>query len=110
MRRRVHHRPKHAAPSCGVSWCRDPNCGVSQAIERPSLLGELAGIAIRECRDVRLARLSSTPRRVATRFGVSLLLSLASFTAIVDAPAAALGAVTDAVVDAAGAPRWSNGD
>ncbi len=90
MRRREHDAPKHAAPSCGVAWCRDPRCGVARAVEQRSALAELATIVVSECRAVRRARLSSTPRRVATRFGLSLLVTLGSLTAVVDTPAAAL--------------------
>ena len=30
------YSPRHAAkPSCGVAWCRDPNCGRRGARQRP---------------------------------------------------------------------------
>ncbi len=68
--------PRHSKPPCGVAWCVDPDCGVSLEVQRPWILRELLTELGQELLAERSARLASRPRRVATRFGLSLLAAL----------------------------------
>lgn len=73
------YKPRHAAPACGVRWCTDPNCGEADPkpeVGEPTYLPYWLDLAIVEFRDARRARLDSTPRRVATRFGLATVTFL----------------------------------
>lgn len=67
------YRPRHALPPCGIAWCTDPNCGAAddhQVADEGFFTGTWVEQAVQEFGAARRARIESTPRRVATRFGV----------------------------------------
>ena len=86
MRQRVARRPMHAAPACGVSWCRDPQCGPEPAPMRESYLSILAS-SLQSKQDPEGT--ASRPRRMATRFGLLLFAGLVGMASVVAGPAAA---------------------